>query len=320
NALFDGRSRLAFEAAMSAWSGHKAPAAVLGFEIKKSSIRNLFGVFYLSPHYVSRLADAVRYGDEAAGNRWGGFGAFESRLSRHAPGGHFYWERNIKTMFSGSSLSHQPPDSRSRTKLRLDDRILLARAMSLYGRGDLEFEPYFVHAIKEPRVSRIEERKLRLEWSLDKKQWTPAVGFDYLRALAHGYPLQSSEAKDVYFKLRFKPAPGLAVYAKTAYFDVGPALFNSRFLYLSSPELYWRRLTLSSIAYQSLFASYAPRGLRAALAVEQQWDEHLSFWLKWGDTWLDHENASSMPINTAERDDLIAASRWDFKMEVTCKW
>ena len=119
---------------------------------------------------------------------------------------------------------------------------------------------------------------------------------------------------------RLRHKDGVGLYAKVAWFDLGSPLFSNYFLYLASSEPYWQKVTLSSIAYQSLFASYAPKGFRAAFAIEEDLNDFLGLWIKLGSTILTNPKNGATPQDAEERDDLIARLRLDFKTELMMKW
>ncbi|MBI2070458.1 MAG: hypothetical protein HYT79_07610 [Elusimicrobia bacterium] len=308
------------EMAGSFWSGHKAPAVIIGWRRRDRGQQQTAGIFHFSSDYVSRLADGVRLGDARPGNRQGAFAATLTRFSHHELGGHVYAERNLRSEFSGSSLSHAPIDSRWTLRLRGDDRVSFGRGRFVYLRFDAEREPYLVDAKKDPRVAALFERSWRLETGWDRLRWAVAAGADHRRMSVTQFPAERAEGWDVYCRAKLRPKGGPVVYAKILYFDAGEALLGSRHVYLSSPELYWRRLTLASIAYQSLFASWARRGWRSAVALEETFGENISLWVKWGQTTLSGSETASIPRLTDDRDDVLGLSRWDFKTELAVHW
>ncbi|MBI4063122.1 MAG: hypothetical protein HY401_02355 [Elusimicrobia bacterium] len=313
-------TRLLAEAAASFWGKRRAPAFAGGWLREQSGFKDAAGVFLFAPRYVSRLADGPRMGGGVARNRRGLFYSRIKRLGHHEAGGHLYFEQNLESEFSGSTLSHSPPDRRLSFKGRADDRVGFSRGFFGYFRLGFERDPYFVHATKNPVVSMIEERSVRLEAGREKSRGSWALGTDYLRVTATRFPSERSEGQDAYGRLNWKIGRGTKLLAKLAYFDLGSPLFGSRSIFLSSPEFYWRQMTLSSIAYQSLFASYAPEGWRWALALEQDMGERVSFWVKWGTTMLGRDEVTDTPKTTTERDDLISQTRSDFKTEIIVRW
>ncbi len=311
--------QIAGEAALSLWRSRPAPGALIGWRRAKRRRRTSAGIFYLSPYYASRLADALRLESDPSRNRAGVFLAHQAPWSRHELGGHAYIEKNLASDFSSSAASRGSPDPRLRGALRLDDRMGLGRRHYLYARADAKSEPYLISAA-DGALDRLDEIRSRLEWQWEGESASFAVGTDHSWLLAREAAGERSESRDFYLRGRARGAGGLKLDGKLAYFDMGPALFGTRQAYLSSSEFYWPGLTMSSMANQSLFASYAPRGWRWAVALGDSLGGNLDFWAKLGSTAFLDESLGSSALNTEERDDSMSLSRWDFKTEITWRW
>ncbi|MBI4369738.1 MAG: hypothetical protein HY547_05880 [Elusimicrobia bacterium] len=314
-----GEDKIFWEGALSLWRNHEAWAWMAGFR-RKEPFKLSVGVFHFSPYFVSRWADGVRLDGVGTRNREGLFFSSLADGKTHETGFDFFAERNLAPEFTGFSSSRGAPDSRWNFHLRADDRWLWSKDWSVYGRFELEADPYFVDAGDDPRVVRIGERKLRLQWERRGQRLSQLWGMDHARAWSLNDRGERSDGKLAYWRLKYHAGENRRFYGKIAYFDLGPALYGSRYLYMSTPELYWRESTLSSIVYQSLFASYAPRGWRFAAAFEERASEGIALWVKWGSTSLAREDLPSVPQNTGDRDDYATLLKWDFKTEVSYQW
>ncbi len=309
-------AKFSSEAAFSFWEGHVAPACVFAVSQEKTTL----GAFYLSPFYFSRQADAVRWGSAVAANRQGFFASHFQSLSSHNLGAQFFLDQNIKSEFSGDNQSHGQPGSRVSSQLRLDDDWELTERVKLYGRWDISREPYFVDARYHPETIDIWDARWRLEGAWETKAAKFALGFDYAQNWAQHFSAEKTYGRDIYFRSSIKPVAGMKLAGKIAYFDLGAPLFGNHYLYMSSIEPYWSRTSLGSIVYESLFASYAPRGVRVSCALEQAIGDEISLWVKLGNTILARNGLPDVPANSSDRDDLIGRMRWDFKTELTLKW
>lgn len=314
---FSPTQSLLMEIAWSRWGNHLAPGAVLGWNYRNGSQRAAAGLFHLDPYFVSRLADAPRLREQGVSNRQGAFALFSSIYGRQDWSVGTYAARNLRSDFSGSSLSHSPYDPRWTFQARLDDKMRLGYGFFFYAKVEGEQSPYLVDAKRDPRVVRLWETQNKFETSWERRGNLWAVGWNGARLSALEQPSQSAYGRIWYLRSRLKGG-GLTWMLKAAFFDLGKPLWGQRFLYISSPEFYWSRLTMNSIAYQSLYASYAPKGVRLALAAEKNFDEFISLYVKLGSTFL--SGRSGAIKNTEERDDFISRLRLDFKTELVFKW
>jgi len=187
----------------------------------------------------------------------------------------------------------------------LDDRFKLGGNFALYARGEWSLDPFFVDARSDARTIGVEERRLRLELERDRKSWSWAAGSESARSLTR--PSQDAAwGWALYGRMDGRFRNGFGVYARAAYFDFGSRLLGRRDLYIALAEPYWKGIHLASVAYESLFATYAGQGLRQATAAQRSIGAGLELWLKWGGTFLDKPAA--------------AGPRWDFKTEIAWKW
>lgn len=301
-------------------SGFKAAAAgVLAWSLRRQKQKLETGFFYLNPYYLSRLADGPRWGEAQRANRLGFFSAYGRRAGIHDAGAQIQIEKNIEAQFSGHALSHAPPESRWLRRARADDEIRLSESLSLYLRGEWAAMPYLIHAMTQPETTMLRQQSYRWQNSRSWRQGKAMLGLDWAQMTARGHPGKKTQGKNAYAQLRLHAQHDFLVELKIERFDIGPALFGNRNLYLSRPEAYWRNLYLSSIAYESLFASYAGKGRRWMVAVEQKALEGLSLWLKLGSTQLKNSGSDGAQ-NAGRPGKTFVQTRWDFKTELSFAW
>ncbi|MEK6544571.1 MAG: hypothetical protein AABZ44_09080, partial [Elusimicrobiota bacterium] len=278
--------RIFSEAALSMHAASRAPAAIVGLKHKSGDVRHAFGVFYLDSRFVSLLPSYPRLQTDAGNSRTGAFLMRQWRHGPHLLGLRLYHERNLSSDFTGSSLSHAPPWPRDTFSLLADSRTRLDRNGSLYNKLQADLEPYLINANSDARVTDIQTYSWRGQF--DRKQKAALSTFGIRLALEH---CAQSSRRNAYGGVIFAQRSmllrqGLSLYLKLTAFDLSRGLFASRNIYIGTSEPYWQGAHLSSVAYQSLFASYAPRGYRSAAALSARPASGFTAWFKLGRTHL----------------------------------
>ncbi|MFC1522065.1 hypothetical protein ACFL6Y_06615 [Elusimicrobiota bacterium] len=315
----NGGNVIVSEIGISMWGKRAVPAVITGIKRKKTGRESGIGLFYIDPFFFSRLSDPVREGSGFRSNRKGFFLYNRRRFKPHDLSFQGYAQKNILSEFSGSALSHKSHVARLSSWMRLDDKWKIFPRWAFYWRAQVEQSPYLIDA-RDPsgRIVNIRDLRARLELKWQRRRKNIAAGYDSARV--RSAQNQGTSGKLFYIKGRFSAMERIDFYGKITLFDLGKPIFKYRYLYMSNSEMYWRRLHMSSIAYQSLFASYAPKGTRFCVAIENAIDKRLVLWMKFGFTALSGDGIKSVPRYVSERDKIIGLNRFDFKTELVLKW